>query len=294
MDTIKLRYFTVVAQTENIRRAAELLNVTPSALSKSLKSLEDDLDTKLLTPLGRGIMLTGEGRRFADDASRILKDLESLGARLKDERKVQKEKPVRIATFEVFSTYFLRALDKVKWPERGLVIHEVVPGELERAVEQGQADLGITYMPIPYKNVEHVKICSIEMGVFKRKGSFTGHEQQDLPFVVPVHPLSGTPTRVRGLDGWPEDAYNRRVLFEVTLMESALELCRQGRSAGYFPSFVVEEHNRKLKSEFALERHPSPYGTLKCFSDVYIVKRKDRSEDALVKLFARMLRVGCV
>ena len=60
--------------------------------------------------------------------------------------------------------------------------------------------------------------------------------------MVPALPITGSPTLVRGLDGWPEDAYERHVKYEVTLMESALELCRQGRVAGYFPRFIVEEN----------------------------------------------------
>lgn len=173
------------------------------------------------------------------------------------------------------------------------MLHETLPGELERAVEQNLVDLGISYLPIPYQNIEHIKVTSIEMGVFKRKGSFSNLAQQELPFVVPAHPLFGSPSRMRGLDGWPESAYHRKVKFEVTLLESALELCRQGRCVGYFPCFIVEEQNRKHKTEFQLERHPSPYLGRKCFSDVYLVKRKDQDEDQTLKAIAKMIRIAC-
>jgi DNA-binding transcriptional LysR family regulator len=161
--------------------------------------------------------------------------------------KIQKIEPIRIATFEVFSTYFLDVLQHVDFQQRGLVMHEVVPGELELAVEQGKVDVGITYLPIPHQNIEHFKVASLLMGVFKSKNSFKDCNQKSLPFVAPVYPLYGTPTRVKGLDGWPEDAYQRKIKYEVTLLESALELCRQGLCVGYFPSFIVEKHNLKYK-----------------------------------------------
>ena len=63
---------------------------------------------------------------------------------------------MRIATFEVFSTYFLQALDEVSLGDRGLVIHEMIPGELECVIDQGKIDFGITYLPIAHPNLEHL------------------------------------------------------------------------------------------------------------------------------------------
>lgn len=43
MEIRNLRYFLAVAREENMSRAAELLHVTQPTLSKSLKSLEEEL-----------------------------------------------------------------------------------------------------------------------------------------------------------------------------------------------------------------------------------------------------------
>jgi DNA-binding transcriptional LysR family regulator len=293
METNKLRYFSVIAQTESVRKTAEILNVSPSAISKALQQLEEEIGVRLTTPLGRGIVLTEDGRRLAEKIGPILQSIDSIRFELKESAKQKKLAPLRIATFEVFSTYFLNVLNEIDLGTRKLVLHELVPGELERAIEARHVEVGITYIPIPHPQVEYLKVGSIEMGVFKRKDSFKNMRQQELPFVVPVHPISGAPTRVRGLDGWRDElAYERKIQYEVTLMESALELCRQGKCAGYFPVFVVEEHNRKHKSEFQLERHPSPFAGRKCLADVHIVKRKDCVEDSDIKLVAKMIRLG--
>lgn len=131
--------------------------------------------------------------------------------------------------------------------------------------------------------------------MFIKKGAFKGVAQQDLPFVIPVMPLQGVPTRVRGLDGWPEDAFQRKVLHRVTLMESALELCRQGRAAGYFPVFVVNEHNKRMCAEYKLERQRAPPHT-NCrvrSADVFIVKRKSYEETDVVRQLAKAIRAIC-
>jgi DNA-binding transcriptional LysR family regulator len=289
MDTDRLRYFCTIAQSGSMRRASELLRVSPPALSKATRLLEEELGFKLFNRAGRNIVLTDEGRRLARRGAEVLKDLEQLVVELESSRACRRE--MKIATFEVFSTYFLAFLEHMDWEDTPIAIHDVLPGELERALADRQADLGITYMPVPTPEIEYLKICSIEMGVFTRQGTFPGVAQKDLPFVVPVLPITGTPTRVRGLDGWPEDAYARQVRYQVTLMESALELCRQGRAAGYFPLFVVERHNAQVRDPLRLVRRLSPYPGRVCTTDVYIVKRRGDLESKLIKRLARAIRM---
>ena len=175
-----------------------------------------------------------------------------------------------------------------------MVLHEGLPGQIERAVADNQADFGITYQPVPLPEVDMMKVTTIEMGVFTSASAFKNLPQIDLPFVVPVQPLAGgQASRIRGMDGWPADAYERKVKYEVTLMESALELVRQGRAAGYFPKFVVAEHNRRYKEEMHLCRRRSPYNGRVCTTDVYLVKRRSDQEGDILKQIARQIRKVC-
>lgn len=288
MNLRRLEYFQVLGQLGNIHRASEMLNVTPPALSKAMRVLEDELETKLWQRSGRKIILTDAGRRLLLRAPALIDELKNLRESI--QAKKGSDCSVRIATFEVFSTYFLSFLDRLNWNTHKLELHEVLPGELERTVVDGAVDYGITYLPIPHADLDFIKVANIEMGVFTRKGAFANVPQPELPFVVPICPLQGAPTRVRGLDGWPEDAYRRKVLHQVTLLESALELCRQGRVAGYFPKFIVEEHNARVKENYQLERRRSPYGGRVCRADVFMVKRKSEDESPIFRQLARALR----
>ncbi len=291
MDIQRLQYFITVAQTQNLREASEILSVTPPALSKAMKVLEEELSVSLFARDGRGIRLTDTGKRLLKTAPRILKDLFDL----RDNLQKQKDSvsSVRIGTFEVFSTYFLSFLKVLDWESTPMELHEFLPGEIERYLLNGDIDFGISYMPIPDPQLDYLKVTAIEMGVYTRQGAFKNVPQQELPFVVPVMPLQGVPTKVRGLDGWPDDAYPRKVLHQVTLMESALELCRQGRVAGYFPAFIINEHNRRFRDEYHLERRRSPYSSRICKADVYIVKRKSSEESKTIKQMAKAIRSVC-
>ncbi|MCJ8275909.1 MAG: hypothetical protein HRT44_07630, partial [Bdellovibrionales bacterium] len=77
------------------------------------------------------------------------------------------------------------------------------------------------------------------------------------------------------------------------LMESALELCRQGRAAGYFPGFIVKEHNQRFKDEYQLVRRRFPGAKTSCFTDVFIIKRKSSVEDKKTKQLAKAIRTLC-
>ncbi len=48
MDTGRLRYFCAVARTGSLRRAAELVKVSPPALSKAIKLLESECGVRLI------------------------------------------------------------------------------------------------------------------------------------------------------------------------------------------------------------------------------------------------------
>ncbi|MEM6911634.1 MAG: LysR family transcriptional regulator [Verrucomicrobiota bacterium] len=74
-DLRQLKAFVAAARTQSFTKAAEHLFLTQSAVSHSLRSLEDQLDAKLLRREGRGVSLTPEGEYFLPRAEQILRDL---------------------------------------------------------------------------------------------------------------------------------------------------------------------------------------------------------------------------
>ena len=57
MEIMQLRYLKEVARQESFTRAAELLHITQSALSKSIAKLEDEVGVKLFERDGNRIHL---------------------------------------------------------------------------------------------------------------------------------------------------------------------------------------------------------------------------------------------
>ena len=59
-----LKAFEAAARSESFSDAAEELFVTPAAISRHMRELEEYLGTELFTRTGRGVELTDAGRRF--------------------------------------------------------------------------------------------------------------------------------------------------------------------------------------------------------------------------------------
>jgi len=142
LDTNRLRYFCTVSKTGNLRKASEILNISPAALSKSIKLLEKEIGQVLLIPSGRGIILTDIGNKVAKESESILKRISEIGQLQIEER--NKEGPLKLGAFEVFSTYFLKFLLKLKSINNSLTIYDLVPGQMEQALIERQIDIGIT------------------------------------------------------------------------------------------------------------------------------------------------------
>ena len=83
---IQLRYFMEVARLENMRAAAQSLNVTQSTLSAAVSQLENDLGVVLFRRLAsRGLRLTDDGRRLLAGARGLLEEAELLHAEVSGE-----------------------------------------------------------------------------------------------------------------------------------------------------------------------------------------------------------------
>ncbi|MEE9342563.1 MAG: LysR family transcriptional regulator [Gammaproteobacteria bacterium] len=76
MDISALKAFIAVAETGSFSRAAEALFLTQPAISKRIRSLENELNTKLYDRIGRTVALTQAGNTLLPRAKKILLDLD--------------------------------------------------------------------------------------------------------------------------------------------------------------------------------------------------------------------------
>ncbi len=86
MDWDKLRIFHSVASAGSLTRAGEILNLSQSAVSRQISTLEEQLGTILFHRHARGLILTEQGTLLFDATEAISKRLETTSARIRDSR----------------------------------------------------------------------------------------------------------------------------------------------------------------------------------------------------------------
>ena len=97
--------FEAVSRSLNITRAAEDLNLTQSAVSRQIKSLEEFLQRDLFRRVKKKLILTDQGKRYAEDVCEILEQLET--ATLKISRSASGRGVLNIGTPPTFGARWL-------------------------------------------------------------------------------------------------------------------------------------------------------------------------------------------
>lgn len=98
-----LSAFVAVARHGGVSRAAEALSLTHSAVSHQIRGLQEELGVTLFEKVGRGLALTGEGRRFAARVEAAFAEIEDAA----HEIGAHTHKRLRINTISSFAACWL-------------------------------------------------------------------------------------------------------------------------------------------------------------------------------------------
>ena len=82
MDLKQLRAFMIVAETGNVTRAAELLNLVQPAVSRQLRLLEENFGVPLFHRARHGMVLTDSGKALLVYARRAMLELDRAQAEI--------------------------------------------------------------------------------------------------------------------------------------------------------------------------------------------------------------------
>ncbi|ARP99007.1 LysR family transcriptional regulator [Pseudorhodoplanes sinuspersici] len=101
-----LHYFEAVARAGSIRKAAEQLHVTSSAVNRRIMDLEEELETPLFERRPRGVRLTAAGELFVHYVREQTADLDRVRSQIED-LKGMRRGTVRIAASQALALEFL-------------------------------------------------------------------------------------------------------------------------------------------------------------------------------------------
>ncbi|MGH7942941.1 MAG: LysR substrate-binding domain-containing protein [Limisphaerales bacterium] len=142
----KLRLFLVVLEEGSLRRAADRLRISQSAITRQLQSLEHDLGGRILERTSAGVSPTNGGHALAKRAKKLLADYDSTMAEARRLVRGETER-LRIAYIaSAVQEYLGPALAAMRRAHPGLKVKmlDQTPGEMIIALRQGEIDLALT------------------------------------------------------------------------------------------------------------------------------------------------------
>ena len=147
---INFKYVDAIARAGSIRRAAEALSITPSALNRRLISVEDELEVQIFERLSRGVRLNAAGEILIQHIRTQLSDFERVKSQIADLSGFRRGE-VTIACSQALLPFFLpEQIDRYR-TEHPMIQVCVLPRDrsaAEAALADFTADLAIVFEPI--------------------------------------------------------------------------------------------------------------------------------------------------
>jgi DNA-binding transcriptional LysR family regulator len=142
MDWDKLKIFHTVAEASSFTKAATVLNLSQSAISRQIQSLEHELKIQLFERHARGLVLTDNGKYLFQTAHEVIAKLKDVEATLSDEKDKLKGK-LTVTTVVSFGTTWLTPRIKEFMDLHPEIEVELIFDDRELDLSTRQADVAI-------------------------------------------------------------------------------------------------------------------------------------------------------
>ena len=144
MTLEQLRIFVAVAEREHLTQGARALNLTQSAVSSAIATLEARYATKLFDRIGRRIALTEAGRLFLAEARAVLARAAAAEAVLSDLSGLARGSLTLMASQTVANYWLPPLIQRFRRNHPGIAVSLAIDNTetVSAAIRDGAADLG--------------------------------------------------------------------------------------------------------------------------------------------------------
>ena len=142
MDWDKLKIFHTVAEAGSFTNASTILNLSQSAISRQIQSLENELKIHLFERHARGLVLTTNGEYLYKTANEVISKLKDVEATLNDEKDKIHGK-LTVTTVVSFGTTWLTPRIQEFMQLNPEIEIELIFDDKELDLSTRQADIGI-------------------------------------------------------------------------------------------------------------------------------------------------------
>jgi DNA-binding transcriptional LysR family regulator len=255
-DLATLRQFLALARHQNLSDAAWELHLSPSALSKGLRRLEQALQTTLFDRHGRNLRLNADGARLLDRAAALVASAEQMRSEFLGTRGSFHCRIAGPALLQLNWGRRIAGLLAERFPGAQLTFGNEKEDQALTALARGEADLAlVTTAALGALDPRHSALAigqtrfEVAIGAahpLAVAAPASGPraavaEVLKYPFVVPTQPpfrgLQGGPAT----DGWRDDQQPRTIRYRSDDLLLVDGLVRAGLALAYLPDYVLAE-----------------------------------------------------
>jgi len=149
MTVKQIRAFLAVAQSLSFAVACERLHLSQSALSLTIKALEEGLGGRLFSRTTRNVALTPEGQALLPRARKLVADWDNAEDEMRQLFTLQRGR-VTLAAIPSFACNLLPPILKhfrVRYPQLNVTVNDVVNEQVLEMVRDRQVELGVAFAP---------------------------------------------------------------------------------------------------------------------------------------------------
>ena len=165
MDWDKLKIFHAVAEAGSFTSSTVNLNLSQSAISRQIQSLEDDLNVKLFERHARGLTLTESGEYVFKTANEVISKLKEVEITLSDKKNKPKGK-LTVTTVISFGTTWLTPRIQEFMQLNPEIEIELIFDDKELDLSTRQADIGIFMRRPKQLNYIQKKLIDIHYHIY--------------------------------------------------------------------------------------------------------------------------------
>lgn len=248
MDTRTLQLFLHLSDTLHFGRTSRACFISPSALSRQIMRLEEELDEVLFVRDNRQVRLTRSGEIFREHARRVLAELEKAGDMLRREKQ---ELQGRIRMFcSVTACYSILPDIVPGFRERHPQVHlDLKTGDAASAIPtviSGDTDVAVAALPdnlpgaLAFKEITTTPLTFIAPA--DGAPGFTGRSAEEVAWnSVPLILSEKEPSRRRVEDWFRARGVNPAVRSFVSGNEAIIAMVSLGLGVGVVPDLVAEK-----------------------------------------------------
>jgi DNA-binding transcriptional LysR family regulator len=222
-----LPVFRAVAETQSVSQAASALGVSPPAISRALRQIEDAIGRELFDRRGRQVVLNPDGELLLEALREIDARLESVIERLADSDAAG---AVRLAAIgQLGRAFLLPAVHELseRYPRLQLSIVHLEPEVAIDRLKAGMLDLFLALNVAVGEPLTAVRLADLELAVYAGAGHPLFDSAEIRPDDLEQHGFVAQrrPGLMRAI--WPQ-AVKRTVTLETDSHAVALDACLAG------------------------------------------------------------------